>query len=188
MRLPFLISFTGIGFLFFASCKQQEKTTEPPIDQKKVESFFPERANSIVLDHLYVVLDSTSYSAFLSDAFIREFYAGIDLGMPEFEPFNGSATSVYLRGRKEYIEILGPNNVFKEPVGQNGIGFLLKNDNGFSLENTPVLKEKGSRFLTGADTVSLRLNGKQITWYKAFYTPDRRPISIPGMRITIPGF
>ncbi|MGS2762792.1 DUF5829 family protein [Sinomicrobium sp. M5D2P9] len=140
------------------------------MDKKNVEGLFTKADHSIGLDHLYIVLDSSSYSAFISNTFIKEVYAGIDLGMPKFEPFSESATSVYLRGRKEYIEILGPNNAFKEPVGQNGIGFFLENDNGFSLENTPVLKEEGTKFLTGVDTVSFGLYGKQITWYKAFYT------------------
>ena len=91
----------------------------------------------VVLNHLYVVLDQTTYDRVLGSAFLNEEFAAIDSGMPEFNRPDGSTRSIYLRGQKTYLELLSPNNVFKEPVGK--VGF------GFSVEKTDRLGEVEKR-------------------------------------------
>ncbi|RAV28699.1 hypothetical protein DN748_12150 [Sinomicrobium soli] len=139
------------------------------VNKEETGSMVREVKNKVLLDHFYVVLDSSSYARFISHPFIKGSYAGIDLGLPGFEPPGQSATSVYLRGEEDYIEILGPHNRFQEPIGQNGIGFSL-NGKEFSLDNKPILKETETKFLKGSDTASFTINDEETVWYKAFYT------------------
>ena len=96
-------------------------------------------------------------------------YGALDKRLPFFAPINANASECYLRGHKHYIEILGPNNIFNEPVGKSGIGFALKNeDQHFHLGVEPKLKEKNTAFLNATDTVAMSLGNRKEVWFKAF--------------------
>jgi len=157
--------------IFIMGCKQEAKRPDDSlIDKKKIENMFDENPNNVLFNHLYVVLDSVSYARFRSNTFLNESYAGLDLGMPDFKKINDSVNSIYLRGEKHYLEVLGPNNRFKEQVGKVGIGFSLGENESFSLKKSPKLKEAGTKFLQGSDTVSLSIKNEKRVWYKPFYT------------------
>lgn len=153
------------------SCKQEPKEPKDTIiDKNKIENLFNKNPNNVLFNHLYVVLDSSTFVQFRSNAFLKKSFASLNCGMPDFEEIHDSVASIYLRGEKHYLEILGPNNRFQEPVGQIGMGFSLGGQKSFSLENSPKLEEMGTKFLKGSDTVSFNLKNKNRVWHKPFYT------------------
>lgn len=171
MNLNNIYSIILVAAVFLMGCKQKTKAPEESlIDKEKIQSLFDKNPNNVLFNHLYVVLDSSTYAQLRSNTFLNESYAGLDRGMPDFKKINDTVNSIYLRGEKHYLEILGPKNRFKEPVGQVGMGFSLGGPKSFSLKNTPKLKEGGTKFLQGGDTVSFNIKNKERVWYKPFYT------------------
>lgn len=170
MNLKNILLILFIGLLLFG-CKNEVKELEEPLfDKKKIAATFNKNPNDVLFNHLYVVLDSSTYTQLRANKFLNESYAGLDCGMPSFEKINDTVSSIYLRGEEHYLEILGPNNRYREPEGQIGLGFSLDGQQSFSLNNSPKLKEVGTKFLQGSDTASFSINNKKQIWYKAFYT------------------
>lgn len=170
MNLKNILLILSLGLLLFG-CKNEVKEAEEPLfDKKKIADAFNKNPNEVLFNHLYVVLDSSTYAQLRANKFLNESYAGLDRGMPLFEKINDTVSSIYLRGEAHYLEILGPNNSFKEPVGQTGLGFSLGGQQSFSLNNSPKLKEEGTKFLQGMDTASFSIKNEEQIWYKAFYT------------------
>ncbi|KAA2218677.1 DUF5829 family protein [Maribacter flavus] len=167
--------FLLIAIISMISCKKQgAKLKNDLVDREKIDKLFKKDVSQIYFDHLYVVLDSLSYSEFTNSPSWFKNYAKVDLGLPNFEPIDEKATSCYLRGHRHYIEILGPNNDYNEPVGKSGIGFSLENDGGhFHLGVKPKLKKDSNSFLRACDTVSMPIGKSKSVWFKAFYTPSR---------------
>ncbi|MBT0607367.1 DUF5829 family protein [Aequorivita echinoideorum] len=161
---------TSIVLLCLGCTEPVQKQKDALIDKSAINKSFSRTENQVSFSHLYVVLDSISYNMMLHNDYLKSTYAGMDSGLPGFSPIDSTAKSIYLRGRNSYLEILGPQNSFAEPVGQNGIGFALEAENGFSLQNKPHLKETDTKFLTESDTVTFLVNNKNIIWYKPFYT------------------
>lgn len=163
--------YSMLLFFFLMGCKDPYKgSDEMLIDKTKIDRVFNNVDNKVLLSHMYVVLDSSTYNSILQNTFLDQEYAGIDNGLPDFTPADKNSKSVYVRGKNSYLEILGPNNKFNEGIGRNGIGFSLNNNNGFSLDNKPSLKKSETKFLKGVDTVSFTLNNEKTVWFKAFYT------------------
>ncbi|WP_152537360.1 DUF5829 family protein [Aquimarina pacifica] len=162
--------------IFLMSCQQQKEEQEQPvvIDREKIDADFRKDVSKVVLDHLYLVVDSITYSRLTGDNQWKDMYGSLDFGLPDFAPVNNhSATTCYLRGHQHYIEILSPKNSYNEPVGKSGIGFSLKNDDThFHLGVEPKLKTKKSQFFNANETVHMSFDGHQHTWFKAFYTPS----------------
>lgn len=75
----------------------------------------------VSLNHFYVVLDEATYAALLASPFFVERFANVDTGLPKFEAPLPSSQRMYVRGRSTYVELLGPQNPFGEPVGKVGI-------------------------------------------------------------------
>lgn len=165
------IHIVFLAIVVLVGCKQEVKMPEEPlIDKDKIQAMFNKNPNNVLFNHFYVVLDSSTYSQFRSNAFLKESYAGLDSGMPNFIEINDSVNSIYLRGETHYLEILGPNNSFKEPENQIGIGFSLGGQKPFSINNSPEFKEDNTKFLRASDTASFTIKDKKHNWYKAFYT------------------
>ena len=99
--------------LFFASGR---------LDGKGEEHQSGQPSTQVGLNHVYAVLDEESYSAIRSSAFLRERFAAMDTGLPDFPAVTESSTSLYIRGKQTYVELMGPQNRFGEPVGKVGIG------------------------------------------------------------------
>lgn len=85
---------------------------------------------SVSLNHIYVVLDAASFDSIRRSEFLNDRFASTDSGLPNFEPVDDSDTSVYVRGRRTYLELLGPENAFGEPIGKVGIGFSVETVGG----------------------------------------------------------
>ena len=173
--LPRIILFV-LCYMLFISCQKQKQQSEEPsiIDREKIDAVFRKDVSKVLLDHLYVVVDSATFARLTEDNRWKGTYAAMDLGLPDFDPVDDCATTCYLRGHQHYIEILGPKNKYNEPIGKSGIGFSLKNDNEhFHLGVEPKMKAAKDSFLYAFETVQIPLGKrKKHTWFKAFYTPN----------------
>jgi len=164
-----------IIFIFCVSCdhKAQKQYDPSLIDHEKLDITFGKEVSKILLDHLYVVVDSTTYKSLTKDSHWKDTYAALDAGLPDFAPIVKSSSTCYLRGHKHSIEILGPNNTYNEPVGKSGIGFSLKNKGEhFHLGVEPKLRTFKDSLLNATETVKIPLKGEEYAWFKAFYTPS----------------
>ena len=74
------------------------------------------------LNHVYVVLDEATFDVIRASEFVLGRFASVDEGLPEFTRANERSASLYIRGKETYLELLGPENSFGEPVGKVGIG------------------------------------------------------------------
>ena len=154
---PHLFTFLTIA-LTLISCKEkkQKNYDNSIIDPDKIDEVFGNDTSSVLLDHLYIVLDSISYAKLAQDNALNGTYAMMDIGLPDFKPFDDKATSCYLRGHRHFIELLGPNNQYGEPVGKSGIGFSLHNKGEhFHLGLTPKLKQKKTPYLSMSEKVDM---------------------------------
>ncbi len=159
----------------FISCQKKTQELEKPsiIDRKKIDEAFSNDVSKVLLDHLYIVVDSITYERLIKNNPWKNAYASLDLGLPDFAPIHEKALTCYLRGHHHYIEILSPKNSYNEPVGKSGIGFSLKNNNEcFHLGVKPKLKVTKDSLLYAAEIVKMPLKGHKHTWFKAFYTPS----------------
>jgi len=159
--------------LFFTSCQGQgQKRYDPSvIDHEKLDAIFGKEVSQVLFDHLYVVVDSLTYESLINNSHWNNTYARLDLGLPDFAPVENNSSTCYLRGHQHSIEILGPNNAYKESVGKSGIGFSLQNKGeDFHLGVEPKLRAVKDSLLNATETVKMALYGKDHTWFKAFYT------------------
>ncbi len=159
----------------FGSCNTQEKKeeSEVAIDRKKIDATFNKDVSKLLLDHLYVVVDSITYERLIKNNTWKNKYASIDQGLPDFAPVHHNTSTCYLRGHQHYIEILSPKNRYNEPIGKSGIGFSLKNnDEHFHLGVKPKLRVTKDSFLYATETVEMSIGDHNETWFKAFYTPS----------------
>ncbi|MEW7281297.1 DUF5829 family protein [Aquimarina sp. 2201CG1-2-11] len=171
----FRLSYVTLFGVFLMSCQKQKTQSESyySIDREKIDEAFNKDKSKVLLDHLYVVVDSVTYSRLVNDNRWKNTYASFDRGLPDFAAVNMHASTCYLRGHRHYIEILGPKNTYNESVGKSGIGFSLKNkEEHFHLGLKPKLKPSKSSLLQAVQTVQMPLRDYKYTWFKAFYTPS----------------
>ncbi|UZO80709.1 DUF5829 family protein [Aquimarina sp. ERC-38] len=169
------ITVITLFIISLISCQNKNQKEYDPsfIDRRKLDSMLTSDVSKILLDHLYIVVDSATYQSLTKNKQWRKTYAAMDMGLPDFAPPKENATSCYLRGHKHYIEILGPNNSYNEPVGKSGIGFSLENEGEhFHLGVKPKLRVEQDAFLYATETVKMPLVNDEPTWFKAFYTPS----------------
>ncbi|WP_109299379.1 DUF5829 family protein [Aquimarina sp. AU474] len=170
------IAFYTFLLIFLISCQyQKQKKYEPSsiIDRKKIDAVFNKDVSKVLLNHLYVVVDSITYSTLTKNNQWISTYASLDLGLPDFAPVNNYSSTCYLRGHQHYIEILGPKNKYNEPIGKSGIGFSLQNNNEhFHLDVEPKMKLAKDSLLYATETVKMALGNRKHIWFKAFYTPS----------------
>jgi len=131
MKFKF-INYSIVFFLFLGSCQKKEvNKVSPIIDKQQISEHFDKDISKLLLDHLYVVVDSVTYARLTKDNQWQNNYADLDLGLPDFAPINDHSSTCYIRGHQHYIEILSPKNKYNEPIGKSGIGFSLQNNTCF---------------------------------------------------------
>lgn len=170
-----LIVFLIVICFIITSCEKQQGESYNPdiIKRAEINRAYETDVSKVLFDHLYVVVDSLTYAKFTGNSEWQETYATLDSGLPDFAPLSNNSFTCYLRGHQHSIEILGPNNRYNEPVGKSGIGFSLKNKGEhFHLGVTPKLRALEDSLLTATETVQMKLDGENHTWFKAFYTPS----------------
>ncbi|WP_103070296.1 DUF5829 family protein [Aquimarina sediminis] len=171
MRFVLFIYYAVSIILIFSCQEKEQKTSNSLINKKKIDSLFGKDVSQVVFNHLYIVLDSISYSQITKDSRWLTSYASTDRGLPYFEPIDKKGSIFYLRGFHNYIEILSPDNIYGESVGKSGIGFSLKNDEEhFHLGIQPKLKRKDTSFFNTHEIIHFPLHNHNETWFKAFYT------------------
>ncbi len=170
-----LYGISSFFLLVLLSCKEDRSSIPiTTIDHEKVDVLFGKDVSEVLFDHLYVVLDSVSYAQFTREDSWINTYASLDKGLPNFESIDEKTTSCYLRGHEHYIELLGPNNKFQEPVGKSGVGFSLRNGGEhFHMGVAPKLKQSGTPYLSASETVDMSIGEKEAIWFKAFYSPSK---------------
>lgn len=120
------------------------------------------------LNHFYVVVDSVTFKSIKES---KEFNSiiNIDKGLPDFKAVDSTSTTVYLRGEKTYIEIMGPNNKFKEEVGSIGLGFSwdsqTSNDTIFESRIKPNRTLKFNTY-----NATWKFDSGKTPWYTAYYS------------------
>ncbi|WNG46983.1 hypothetical protein F0U60_24775 [Archangium minus] len=128
----------------------------------------PAAAPRVLLNHVYVVLDAEHFEALRgSEFFLREF-AEVDAGLPAFRPIQATDQRLYVRGQDTYLELLGPENPFKEPVGKVGVGLSVEQE-GELKRLVPHLKRTlGERI--GESKAQWTFEGRgQVPWYDAIH-------------------
>ncbi|QLG44920.1 DUF5829 family protein [Costertonia aggregata] len=164
-----------VVLLMLTSCKEKVRQgyDASVIDREKIDKVFGHDVSQVLFDHLYIVLDSVTYDQLTQHDVLKDTYASLDNGLPDFKAVDESMTSCYMRGHEHYIELLGPNNEYNEPVGKSGIGFALRNKGEhFHLGVNPKLKQSGTPYLSVSETVEMPLGEEKATWFKAFYSPN----------------
>lgn len=84
------------------------------------------RRPEVNFNHLYIVLNQNVFESIRDSDFVNDHLAASDQGFPKFLPVDGHCQSIYLRGRDTYLELLGPENKFQEPVGKVGLGWTVE--------------------------------------------------------------
>lgn len=130
------------------------------------------RGNSDLKDlkvnHIYVVVDSATFNA-LKQSNELSTLANQDKGLPNFLPVDNSATTIYMRFKSTYLEIMGPENRFKEKIGSIGIGFSWDTfKSTLDTVQKSIQESKDLRFQKSEANWSF--GGKEILWYSFFYS------------------
>ena len=130
------------------------------------------RGNSDLKDlkvnHIYVVVDSTTFNA-LKQSNELNTLANQDKGLPNFLPLDNSATTIYMRFKSTYLEIMGPENRFKEKIGSVGIGFSWDTYNT-TLDSVQKSIQKFKDLKFHKSEANWSFGSKEILWYTFFYS------------------
>lgn len=121
------------------------------------------------VNHVYIVVDSTTFNDLKSSVELKKL-VNIDRGLPGFLPIDDSSTVIYMRLKSTYLEIMGPNNKFKEPPGSIGIGFSWDTDEPDKIRNIEEELKKSSELPFFKSESKWPFDAKEIIWYTAFYT------------------
>lgn len=127
------------------------------------------------VNHIYFVIDSTSFEKIKYDEEFNSL-ANIDKGIPNFNKIDSTSTTLYLRGKSTYVEIMGPDNRFNEKLGSIGIGFSW--DTSDSINNNfskKLINESNLKF--HSSNVKWMFENNEVLWYTAFYTEIKGFIS-----------
>jgi len=130
--------------VMLASCNHTKKENIPDIiDRQKIDESFVKDVSKVLLDHLYVVVDSITYERLLRG---HQHYIEI------------------LGPKNSYNEPVG-----KSGIGFS----LQNKDEHFHLGVQPKMRPSKDSFLYASETVEMPLGNHQHTWFKAFYTPSK---------------
>ncbi|RBI91375.1 hypothetical protein DSC47_08665 [Elizabethkingia miricola] len=120
------------------------------------------------INHIYVVVDSATFNA-LKQSNELNTLANQDKGLPNFLPVDNSATTIYMRFKSTYLEIMGPENRFKEKIGSIGIGFSWDTFNS-TLDTVQKSIQKSKDLKFQKSEANWPFGGKEILWYTFFYS------------------
>jgi hypothetical protein len=125
------------------------------------------QTSTVELNHVYVVLDTQTFHGLLASEFLQQSFAATDTGLPDFKKPEATSQSLYVRGKNTYLELLGPDNKFKQPQGKIGIAFSVEAAGALSHIEAELeaQKMKPARF-----TQQWTGGPKSVDWFDAVYT------------------
>ncbi|NPD27363.1 DUF5829 family protein [Corallococcus exiguus] len=147
------------------------------------------RAPAVMLNHLYVVLPQDAFEALRSLEFLSRDFARVDAGLPDFKAPGATAQALYVRGQDTYVELLGPGNAFKEPVGKVGVGLSVEQAGGLSRLVMPMRMALGGA--PGQERTTWTFEGKgKVPWYDVLYRKSSTPDADLSLWVSeyVPGF
>lgn len=141
----------------------------------RADSIAPEiravrESKAVALNHFYVVLDHATFVALRDSEAFRSQFAAVDTGLPKFEAAKPDSQRLYVRGRNTYMELLGPQNPFKEPVGKVGIALGIdesKYTDGVERAWSAALGSDAQRHL-----VEWKRSQPAVPWYEVVQHPS----------------
>ncbi|MEO9893251.1 DUF5829 family protein [Aurantibacter sp.] len=131
--------------------------------------------NELKFNHMYFVVDSASFSKLKYDKKLNTL-VNIDQGIPAFNPIDSASTTLYLRGKSTYVEIMGPDNRFKEKVGAIGLGFSWDTHDTINNKISKKLRKPSREEFISFDA-KWNFGSNEVNWYTAFYTEMKGFIS-----------
>ncbi|MEM7310510.1 MAG: DUF5829 family protein [Planctomycetota bacterium] len=138
-------------------------------EKRRVAQTLPPSA-SVALNHFYAVLDEETFAALRASDFLGESFAAVDTGLPDFSAVDERSVSLYIRGKDTYIELLGPDNRFGEPVGK--VGLALGVDDPAHLDDV----ERVWNDRLGGEVIRQQHEWRRATppvpWYEVLLHPD----------------
>jgi hypothetical protein len=119
-------------------------------------------------NHLFVVFNQTDFDALRKSSFVRDELAASDQGLPKFHAVDENCQAIYLRGLDTYLELLGPNNKFNEPVGKIGIGWSVEKVGELDTVQHLLTKNSTAEFTKELTRWDFDREGA-VDWYYALY-------------------
>lgn len=116
------------------------------------------------LNHVYVVLDAATFTAIRESADLKQLLGRSDGGLPDYAPPAPDADRIFFRGRQTYLEIFGPDNRFREPVGK--VGLALGYDQPARLEALEAVWRNTCGTEVRRTQVAFRRAQPPVPWYE----------------------
>lgn len=144
--------------------------TEAELDAEIVRWSTAEvRPPEVKFNHLYVVLSQPDFDAVRTSDFLLNQFAASDQGFPKFLAVDGPCQSIYLRGRDTYIELLGPENKFGEPVGKIGVGWSVEKVGELDVLQGLLAKDTPDSFTRVLNQWDFDREGAAVNWYHSLF-------------------
>lgn len=146
--------------------------TDAEIDAEIASWSTPEpRSPEVKFNHLYMVLNQSDFDALRSSEFFVNQFAATDQGLPTFLPVDEASQSIYVRGQETYLEFLGPENKFREPVGKIGLGWSVEKIGELDRVQDRLGTSDADRFTRVLNKWDFDREGS-VPWYHALYRKD----------------
>ena len=123
--------------------------------------------NGVKFNHIYFVVDSATFQEIRNEFSNRQF-ANLDQGMPTFTPLDSNTTTIYMRGKHTYLEIMSPKNKFNELIGRIGIGFSFDTKSPLTTDIKSKIKSIGCLELEEY-SYSWKFDDTEMLWFKSYY-------------------
>lgn len=127
------------------------------------------RPPEVKFNHFYIVLSQADLEAVRSSDFLLNQFAASDQGFPKFLAVDGQCQSIYLRGRDTYIELLGPENKFGEPVGKIGVGWTVEKVGELDVLQGLLTKDSPDIFTRVLNQWDFDREGAAVNWYHSLF-------------------
>lgn len=144
--------------------------TETELDAEIASWSTPEaRPPEVKFNHLYLVLSQSEFDAIRSSDFLINRFAASDQGFPKFLPVDAQSQSIYLRGRETYLELLGPDNKFREPVGKLGVGWSVEKVGELDAIQKLLAERSSESFTRVLNQWDFDREGAPVPWYHTLF-------------------
>jgi hypothetical protein len=144
--------------------------TETELDAEIASWSTPEtRPPEVKFNHLYLVLSQSDFDTIRNSDFLLSQFAASDQGIPQFRPVDDQAQSMYLRGRDTYLELLGPDNKFREPEGKIGVGWSVEKVGELDAVQKLLAENSLDRFIRVLNQWDFDREGAPVPWYHSLF-------------------